>query len=150
MTPTLTRQDMSAELARRVIEVALTHAAALGILIAAAVVDAGGNLVAFERMDGAQIVAGPLAIDKAWSAVACGAPTDVWAATTQPGAVDWGFNTALGGRVVVMPGGVPVLVRRQLIGAIGVSGGEGFQDRDCAETAVGSLTSDESRAPRGG
>ena len=127
---------MGAELARRLVQAALERARSLGIAVAAAVVDSGGNLVAFERMDGAQIVAAPLAIDKAWSAVACDAPTDAWVTTTQPGAADWGFNTALGGRVIVMPGGVPVRLANQLVGGIGVSGGEGFQDRDCAETAV--------------
>ncbi|HLH67092.1 MAG TPA: heme-binding protein [Solirubrobacteraceae bacterium] len=150
MTPNFTRHGNTAEFARRAIEGALPHAAALGILIAAAVVDAGGNHVVFERMDGAQIVAAPLAIGKAWSAVVCSTPTDMWAAATQRGTVDWGSNTALGGRVVVTPGGAPVLVRHQLIGVIGVSGGVGFQDRDWSGTVVGLLTSDESCAPRGG
>jgi uncharacterized protein GlcG (DUF336 family) len=140
MALTIKRDDMGLELGRRLLEAALDRAAALEIAIAAAVVDAGGNLVAFERMDSAQIVAAPLAIDKAWTAVACGAPTEVWAETTQPGAPDWGFNTALAGRVVVMPGGLPVHIEDQLVGAIGVSGGEGFQDRDCAAAAVATLT----------
>ncbi len=147
-----TRGEMSAALARRLIVAALNRAHALGIAIAAAVVDSGGNLVALERMDGAQIVAAPLAVDKAWTAVACGAPTDAWNASTQPGGADWGFNTALGGRVVVMPGGVPVFIQDDLIGAIGVSGGEGHQDRDCAETSVEATTSgaevDETARPR--
>jgi uncharacterized protein GlcG (DUF336 family) len=145
MTLTITREDMGAELARRLVEAALERARTLGIAIAAAVVDSGGNLVAFERIDGAQIVAAPLAIDKAWSAVACDARTDAWASTTQPGAADWGFNTALGGHVIVMPGGVPVHVGDQLVGGIGVSGGEGSQDRDCAETAVAILDQAEPR-----
>jgi uncharacterized protein GlcG (DUF336 family) len=145
MTITISREDIGAELARQLVGAALQRARTLGIAVAAAVVDSGGNLVAFERMDGAQIVAAPLAIDKAWSAVACDAPTDAWTSTTQPGAPDWGFNTALGGRVIVMPGGVPVRSANQLIGGIGVSGGEGWQDRDCAEAAAAILDPGESR-----
>jgi uncharacterized protein GlcG (DUF336 family) len=145
MRITISREDMGAELAEQMVQAALERARSLGIVIAAAVVDSGGNLVAFERMDGAQIVAAPLAIDKAWSAVACNSPTDAWVSTTQPGAPDWGFNTALGGRVVVMPGGVPVRHANQLVGGVGVSGGEGWQDRDCAEAAAAVLDQSESR-----
>jgi uncharacterized protein GlcG (DUF336 family) len=150
MTMTFTRKDIGAELARRLIDAALSRAKSLEIAVAAAVVDSGGNLVALERMDGAQIVAAPLAIDKAWSAVACGAPTGAWATPTQPGGPDWGFNTALAGRVVVMPGGLPVFVDGELIGAIGVSGGEGVQDLDCAETAGEAAFQSEPPEPRGG
>jgi cob(I)alamin adenosyltransferase len=135
----ITRQDMGHGLARRLAEGAFAQAAELGIPIAVAVVDAGGNLVAVDRMDGAQTVAAPLAIDKAWTAAACAAPTDAWAQSTAPGGDDWGMSTALGGRIVVMPGGLPVMAGGQVVGGIGVSGGEGHEDRKCADAALAAV-----------
>jgi uncharacterized protein GlcG (DUF336 family) len=128
--------DMTLGLARRLADSALRQADRIGVRMAVAVVDRGGNLVLAERMDGAQIVAVPLAIDKAWTAVACHAPTDDWASSTAPGGEDWGMTTALGGRIVVLPGGMPVRAAEKVIGGIGVSGGYGHQDKLCAQAAV--------------
>lgn len=106
------------------------------VALAAAVVDIGGNVVASSRMDGAQLVAMPLAIDKAWTAVACGAPTERWAESSAPGGSDWGLSTSLGGRLVVFPGGLPIHSGGTLIGGIGVSGAAANVDRGCAEAAL--------------
>jgi uncharacterized protein GlcG (DUF336 family) len=135
----ITRQDLGRALARRLIAAAVAEAEAIGVPMAVAVVDAGGNLVAVERMDGAQTVGVPLAIDKAWTAAVCAAPTDAWAQTTAPGGDDWGMSTALGGRIVVMPGGLPVLADDTVVGAVGVSGGEGHEDRRCAQAALSAI-----------
>jgi uncharacterized protein GlcG (DUF336 family) len=102
----------------------------------AAVVDRGGNVVASARMDGAQIIALPLAVDKAFTAVACGRPSDAWAESSQPGGKDWGFTTTLGGRIVVFAGGVPVVVDGEVVGGLGVSGGPAEVDRACAEAGL--------------
>lgn len=139
MDALITRQDVGRALARRLVSAALEEANAIGVAMAVAVVDAGGNVVAVERMDGAQPVAVPLAIDKAWTAAACAAPTDAWAQTTAPGGDDWGMSTALGGRIVVMPGGLPVIAGDAVVGAVGVSGGEGHEDRRCAQAALSAV-----------
>jgi uncharacterized protein GlcG (DUF336 family) len=128
--------DMTHGLARRLADSALSRAREINVPMAVAVVDRGGNLVLAERMDDAQIVALPLAIDKAWTAVSCQAPTDDWASSTAPGGEDWGMSTALGGRIVVLPGGVPVRAAEKVIGGVGVSGGYGHQDKLCAQAAV--------------
>jgi uncharacterized protein GlcG (DUF336 family) len=130
------RREVGRALARRLIDAAVQEAEQIGTAMAVAVVDGGGNLVAIERMDGAQLVAVSLAIDKAWTAVACSAPTDDWAATTTPGKEDWGMNTALGGRIVVLPGGLPVTDGHAVIGGVGVSGGYGHEDKRCAKAAL--------------
>lgn len=136
MKSVLQAADMGLGLAQRLIERAISEAGSIGTPIAIAVVDRGGNLVAVQRMDGAQLIAVPLAIDKAWTSVACDAPTDEWAASTAPGGDDWGMSTALGGRIVVLPGGLPVRHGDALVGAIGVSGGYGHEDRRCASAAL--------------
>lgn len=131
--------DVGLALAQRLIEGAMLEADTIGTPMAIAVVDRGGNLVAVQRMDGAQLVAVPLAIDKAWTAVACAAPSDEWASSTAPGGEDWGMSTALGGRIVVLPGGLPVSDGDTLIGGVGVSGGYGHEDKRCAAAAVAAV-----------
>lgn len=136
MNSVLQTADMGLSLAQRLIERAISEAESIGTPMAVAVVDRGGNLVAVQRMDGAQLVAVPLAMDKAWTAVACDAPTDEWAGSTAPGGDDWGMSTALSGRIVVLPGGLPVRHGSELVGAIGVSGGYGHEDKRCALAAL--------------
>jgi uncharacterized protein GlcG (DUF336 family) len=133
------RKDLGQVLARLLIEAAMQEARQIDLAMAVAVVDGAGNLVALERMDGAQLVAVPLAIDKAWTAVACSAPTEEWAGSTIPGGEDWGMSTALAGRIVVLPGGLPVMDGEAVIGGVGVSGGYGHEDKRCAMAAVGAL-----------
>jgi uncharacterized protein GlcG (DUF336 family) len=130
------RADITLDLARALLDGVTAEAATRGVAMGAAVVDRAGNLVAAVRMDGAQIVAVPLAVDKAWTAVACGRPTEAWTAATQPGGSDWGFNTTLGGRVVVFPGGVPVVVDGEVVGGLGVSGAPPAVDKACAEAGL--------------
>jgi len=130
------REDITAAAARRLANAALAEAQEIGVPMAVAVVDRGGNLVLAERMDDAQLVALPLAIDKAWTALSCQAPTDDWASSTSPGGEDWGMSTALGGRIVVLPGGLPVTTGEHVIGGLGVSGGYGHQDKRCAQAAI--------------
>jgi uncharacterized protein GlcG (DUF336 family) len=68
-------------------------AAGEGLAVSAAVCDRGGNAVASARMDGAALGAMPLAVDKAYTAVLWQVPTGEFMQSTQPGGVDWGFNT---------------------------------------------------------
>ncbi len=129
-------RDMSRELAARLAQAALAQAAQLGIAIAVVVVDRGGHLVLADRMDGTASCAFPLALAKAESAAATLAPTLLWFGTTQPGQPDWGMSAALGGRFTCMPGGNPVAVAGEIVGAVGVSGGEAEQDVACAGAAL--------------
>src|SRR3954464_5047596 len=102
---------------------ALDRAAELGALVSAAVVDAGGNLVHFQRMDKAEIAGPTLAVDKAYTAVAHRIETAELTALTQPGADLWGLQANGGGRYVVFGGGIPCWHDGLVVGAIGVSGG---------------------------
>jgi uncharacterized protein GlcG (DUF336 family) len=127
---------MSLELAQVLLDGVRAEAGAQGVAMGVAVVDRAGNLVAAQRMDGAQIIAVPLAVDKAYTAVACGRPTDAWTGATQPGGSDWGFNTTLSGRMVVFAGGVPVVVGGEVVGGLGVSGAAAAVDKQCAEAGL--------------
>ena len=132
----LVHADMSLALAQRLLQGARDAAAAEGLSIAGAVVDRGGQIVAVARMDGTPICGVPIAIDKAFSAVALEAPTDAWAHSTTPGGPDWGMSTALGGRMAVYPGGLPLFYDGELVGGLGVSGAEGHQDKECALASI--------------
>ena len=127
---------MSLELAERMLTELKSVAASVGELLAVAVVDRGGNLVAELRMDGAQLGASSLALDKAYTSVAFGLPTGAWSDSSTPGSSDWGLSATLQGRAVVFPGGVPVYLDGHLIGGVGVSGAKSTVDEHCAETAV--------------
>ena len=117
------------------------HQAALseGIAVAVVVVDTGGHPILVDRMDGAATCAVPLAQSKAETAAATQSATDMWFQSTQPGAADWGMNTALGGKYNAMPGGLPVEISGVVVGAIGVSGGSAVQDVLCARAALDAL-----------
>lgn len=132
----VTKSEVGIQMAQALLDAARAKAEQMGLAIAAAVVDCGGQLVAAIRMDGAQICAMPLAIDKAYTAVACGLPTSAWADRTQPGGRDWGLNTALGGRLIAFAGGRPLHADSALVGAIGVSGAAAAQDEVIVNAAV--------------
>lgn len=119
-----------------------SEAAERGLALAACVVDGAGHVVASQRMDGVALGAMRLAVGKAYTAVLWGARTDEFMQSTQPGGVDWGFNTT-DSRIVVYAGGVPLLVDGQLIGAAAASGGTGEEDEACVTAAVRSLGFDE-------
>lgn len=126
---------------------ALTHAGALAVLNGAvakaleigvpqciAVVDAGGNLLAFVRMDGAKVLSQLTATQKAVTAASS-------RAATGGVAEDLALKLALGsgGRVTNLKGGVPIVVDGHVVGAIGVGSGTGDQDVTVAEAGIAAL-----------
>jgi uncharacterized protein GlcG (DUF336 family) len=124
------------ELAARMSQAALDRAGVIGALVSAAVVDLGGHLVHFQRMDTAEIAGPTLAVDKAFTAVAHRIETAELAALTQPGADLWGLQATGGGRYVVFGGGIPCWSDGVVVGAVGVSGGTAAEDVECARAAV--------------
>jgi uncharacterized protein GlcG (DUF336 family) len=111
---------------------AIQAARRMGIGVSVAVVDRGGRLKRFARMDEAEIAGATLAEQKAFSAIANSCDTDVLAGQAQPGGDLYGIEAAGSGAFTVVVGGVVVRHRDEIIGAIGVSGGTSEQDRACA------------------
>ena len=132
----LTVHDLSEALAAALIGAVREVCDRRGLALAAVVVDRGGNPVASTRRDGAQLGAMSIAADKAYTAVAFGAPTSRWATATTPGASDWGLTGTLGGRAVVFAGGVPLYLDGELVGGLGLSGAASTVDEECAEEAA--------------
>lgn len=125
--------------AQAMIAAAEKKAADIKVPMNIAVVDSGGNLVAFGRMNESILVSIGISIDKAWTAAALKLPTHVLAGVSQPGQSLYGINSTNNGRVVVFGGGFPVKAKDQTIGGIGVSGGSVEQDMEVAQAALAAL-----------
>jgi len=117
-------------------EAAIAEAAGHQALVSVAVVDGGGHLVAFQRMDGAEIAGPTLATDKAYTAVAHRIATDELTALTAPGGALHGMNANGGGRYVAFAGGLPLWHDGRVVGGVGVSGGTAEQDLAAARAAA--------------
>lgn len=99
-------------------------------------VDAGGNLVAHARMDGAWIGSVDIAINKAFTSRAFDLSTKDLGANAQPGEQFFGIQMSNHGRVMTFAGGVPLQSEDRVVCAVGVSGGSGDQDQSVAEVAA--------------
>lgn len=133
------QQSVSLDEAHRIIHAGLAKAQEIGSPSNIAVADAGGNLLAFARMDEAWLGSIDIAINKAYTARAFDIPTKELASLAKPGAGFFGIQFSNEGRVMVLPGGVPLKLDGSVIGAIGVSGGKGEQDQEVAEAAAAAL-----------
>lgn len=122
--------------ARRILNAVEATGRAMRVALSAAVVDSGDQLVAFMRMDGADLVTVRLARDKAFSALVNRMPTGDLAPLVQPGAEFYGYDSLAGGRMVVFAGGMPLERQRVLVGAVGVSGGSAAEDQLAVEAGV--------------
>ena len=125
--------------ARRIIAAAQKKAQEIKQPMNVAVCDAGGNLLAFERMEGAWLGSIDISINKAWTSRAFDIATGDLAKHSQSGDQFFGIHVSNGGRVMIFAGGVPLKKGGQVIGAIGVSGGTGEQDQAVADAGAAAL-----------
>ncbi|WP_027853721.1 GlcG/HbpS family heme-binding protein [Marinobacterium litorale] len=131
---TITRLDQQD--ARLLIAGAANKAQEIGVPMCIAVVDESGNLVAFERMDGGKITSVTIAQDKAFTAAAAKKATHEYNEKCVPGSLVFGIHTALGGRLCVVGGGLPVSIDGEVVGGIGLSSGTPQQDMECAQAGI--------------
>ena len=122
--------------ARAIVAAGGASARQLGLAVSVAVIDSGGQLVTFERMDGADLVTITLAQDKAWTALVNRMPTGDLGPLVQPGAEFYGYHTIKAGRTIIFAGGLPLERGGVLVGAVGVSGGDSAQDATIVEAAA--------------
>jgi uncharacterized protein GlcG (DUF336 family) len=131
------KSSVNLELALRMTEAAVKQAMREGAAVSVAVVDGGGHLVSFQRMEGADIAGPVLAPGKAYTAVALRGSTAELAGLTARGGELQGLA---GGRFTLLGGGVPLWSDygegERVVGGVGVSGGTVAQDVSCAEAAA--------------
>jgi uncharacterized protein GlcG (DUF336 family) len=124
--------------ATKVVAAATEKAHAIGQPMNIAVVDDGGHLVAFARMDGSIKASIDISIRKARTSILMNAPTSALTPLVQPGAELYGLEQTSGG-MVIFGGGIPLTVDDVVIGAVGVSAGSVDQDVSVAEAGVAAL-----------
>lgn len=133
--------ELSLQQAQAAVAAALAKSKELGVLMNIAVVDAGANLNAFARMDGAWLGSIDISIRKARTARFFDMPTGAIGSLSQPGGSLYGIEHSNGG-LITFPGGVPIKdAQGSVIGAIGVSGSTVENDHAVASAGAAALSS---------
>lgn len=133
-SPRLTLQG-----ARLMMAAAVRKAQSIGVAMDIAIVDEGGHLLVFNRMDGAKLSSIDIAICKAWTAACSRRPTHEYAEIAAPGRPAFGIHVSNHGRFMIVGGGLPVHADGQVVGGIGCSSGTIQQDRDVATAGLDAL-----------
>jgi uncharacterized protein GlcG (DUF336 family) len=120
----------------RILNAAQAKAGDIDVPMCIAITDESCNLLGFLRMDGAKIPSITMAIDKSYTAAGTRKPTHDLATPSMPGNPVFGLTSAVGGRMIVIAGGLPILADGEVVGAIGVSSGTPPQDLAVAEAGV--------------
>ena len=135
----LTTQDISPGPTQSVVEAAIAASTDMGLLMDIAIVDAGANLKAFARMDGAWLGSIDIALKKARTARLFNFPTGALGELSQPGGPLYQIEVSNGG-LITFPGGVPLMAEDgTVIGAIGVSGSTVEDDHAVATAGAAAL-----------
>ena len=120
--------------AMKILDAAMAKAAEMGVPQCISVVDAGGHLLAFSRMDGAFVLSIDSSLMKAMTAASYGEPTG-----HIPEGVDLKLAIATQGKRVNLPGGLPIIVDGHLVGGIGVGSGAGHEDLEVADAGLAAI-----------
>lgn len=132
--------DLTIKQAQAVLQAALKKAEDIGIRMNIAVVDAGANLKAFIRMDGAWLGSIDVSIKKAKTARFFDMPTGEIGKLSQPGGSLYNIEHSNGG-LITFPGGLPLITKDHVvIGAIGVSGSIVENDHIVAQAGASALS----------
>jgi uncharacterized protein GlcG (DUF336 family) len=132
--PKLTIED-----ARIILAGSRQKAEEIGVAMDIAVVDEGGHLLTFERMDGAKITSIQVAMDKAFTAACTRKGTHEYTQVAGAGGPAFGIFVSNQGRFTIYGGGLPILVDGICVGAVGCSSGSVAQDMAVAEAGIDSL-----------
>ena len=128
--------NITLEQAQKIINSALDKAKQMDLKMNIAIVDAGVNLVAFAKMDGAWLGSIDIAIKKAKTARYFNMPTGEIGKLSQPGKPLFNIEHSNGG-LITFPGGIPIKnSKNEIIGAIGVSGSSVENDHEVAAAGI--------------
>jgi uncharacterized protein GlcG (DUF336 family) len=127
------RTGLTFNTAKQMIDAAMAEAKKQGLTMVIAIADAGGNLIAFGRMDDAMLVSTQIAMDKAFTAVYGKVPTQTWRTIVQSGNIPPLF---IHERWTAFAGGFPLRKGKQLFGGIGCSGATAHGDVSVARAGL--------------
>jgi glc operon protein GlcG len=137
MSLTIEKSFITYEWASKLTQAAIDHATTLGLSICVAVVDSVGNLIAFARMDDCCLIGIGTAQGKAYTAARSGLNTREFLIYLKENEVS--LTSLQDEKLMLIAGGLPILYQEKLIGGIGIGGGTGKQDEECAQIALQSL-----------
>ena len=139
MANVVTKYSISYELAQKMVDAAVAKASELSVAENVAILDDGGNLKAFSRMDGAPIPTTEMAQNKAYTALFGVSTQDFFNFIQGDPSLLAGIPTLA--RVAAWGGGFPIKVDGEVVGAIGLSGAPTAQnDEECAKAALALVT----------
>ena len=127
-------QELTHAAAMIVLQGAIAKAKAMQVPQCIAIVDTGGNLLAFVRMDGAKVLSQLSATQKAITAASGRVNTG-----GVPADVETKLALATGGLLTNLKGGLPIVINDQVVGAIGVGSGTGDQDVEVGLAGIAAL-----------
>lgn len=129
--------------ARHMVAAALRKAAELNVPETVCITDEGGYPLALERMDGARVTGPQIAWNKAFTAAGHKRSTHLFNTAPNgpalPGNEAFGIQWSFEGKFAVFVGGYPIVVDGEVIGGVGLSGGNGEQDTACGVAALQAL-----------
>src|SRR6266446_4063949 len=135
MANVVTKHSISSQLAQKMVDEAVAKARELGVTENVTILDDGGNLKAFRRMEGAPILCIEMAQNKAYTALFGISTQEFFDFIQRDPSLLAGIPTLA--RVAAWGGGFPIKVNGEVVGAIGVSGAPAVQnDVDCAKAAL--------------
>ena len=138
MANVVKKHSISSELAQKMVDAAVAKAREIGVSENVTILDDGGNLKAFGRMDGASIPTIEIAQNKAYTALFGVSTQDFFNFIKGDPSLLAGIPTL--SRVAAWGGGFPIKVGEEIVGAIGISGAPAVQnDVDCATAALALL-----------
>ena len=133
-SPKLTLSD-----AKIILEGSEAKAREIGVDMDIAVVDDGGHLLAFIRMDGARLTSIDVSINKAFTAACARRGTHEYAAIAGAGGPAFGMHVSNQGRFMIVGGGLPIFYDGKIAGGVGCSSGSPEQDREVAQAGIDGL-----------
>ena len=138
MTDTAPFLKLTNEGAHKILAAAVAKAAEMGIPQCISVVDPGGHMICFTRMDGGFVQSIDSSLRKAMTSASYGDPTG-----HIPEGPDIRLAIATDGKRINLPGGLPIIVDGHVIGAIGIGSGTGAQDLEVAKAGIAALEGTE-------
>ncbi len=137
--------------ARHMLAAAAAKATEIGVAQTICITDEGGYPLALERMDGARITGPQIAWNKAFTAAGHKRSTHLFNTPPNgpalPGNEAFGIQWSFEGKFAVFVGGFPIVVDGEVVGGVGLSGGNGEQDTACGVAALTAL--EQLLAPQG-
>lgn len=124
---------LTLDTAKKMLDAGVIEAEELGVPMAIAIADAGGNLLAFNRMDNASLSGIQIAMDKAFTAVFGKLPTENWGSFFREGPL---IPLFVHERWITFPGGFPIIDNGVILGGVGASGGVKYEDVHVARAAL--------------